>query len=97
MEKLKKKRIINPKAGSHDLSYVLRERASARIKLDMESLLTSLATRSLPSVLGAADYLGERFFHSDMARDYSCCSMYECKLDLVRVHNIDHYFLGVHG
>jgi hypothetical protein len=49
MEKLKRKRTINRKAGSHDLSYATT--VSALAKLDMESLLISLATRSLPSVL----------------------------------------------
>jgi hypothetical protein len=49
MEKSKKKRTINRKAGSHDLSYATT--ASALTKLDMESLLISLATRSLLSVL----------------------------------------------
>jgi hypothetical protein len=49
MEKLKTKRIINRKAGSHDLFHATT--ASALTKLDMESLLIFLAARSLLSVL----------------------------------------------
>lgn len=40
MEKLKRKRSINRKAGSHDLSYATM--ASALTKLDMESSLIFL-------------------------------------------------------
>ena len=60
MEKLKRKRTINRKAGSHDLSYATT--ASALTKLDMESLLIFLATFLTIRSVG-----GERFLRSDVA------------------------------
>lgn len=67
MGKSKRKRTINRKAGSHDLSYATTE----------------------PQV--------GRFLHSDVAyKDWRCCSVYECKRDLVRIRNIDHY-KGLHS
>ena len=60
MEKLKRKRTINRKAGSHDLSYATT--ASALTKLDMGSLLIFLATFLTIRSVG-----GERFLRSDVA------------------------------
>ena len=64
MEKSRRKRIINRKAGSHDLFYATT--ASALTKLDME--LTHISGRTLLAIrVGAACYLGsERFLHSDV-------------------------------
>lgn len=83
MEKLKRKRTINRKAGSHDLSYATTASALYQTRhgeLTHISGHTFLAIRSV----GATGYLGaERFLHSDVAyRDYRCCSVYECKRGL---------------
>ena len=85
MEKLKRKRIINRKAGSHDLPYATT--ASALTK-HMEILLISLAIRSVePRYLDS-----ERFLHADVAYSDSCYSVYECLRDLIpsRIHYTDH-------
>jgi hypothetical protein len=66
MEKLKRKRTINRKAGSNDLSYATT--ASALTKLDVESFLIFLATFLTIRSVGVTDYLGgERFLRSDVA------------------------------
>jgi len=63
MEKSRRKRTINRRAGSHDLSYATT--ASAFTKLDME--LTHISGHTLLAIrsVGAAGYLGgERFLQS---------------------------------
>lgn len=92
MAKLKRKRIINRKAGFHDLSYVLCGDGKCLYQTRHGELAHISGPTFLPiHFVGATGYLGgELFLHSVLAyRDYSCLSMYECKHDLVRVYNID--------
>jgi hypothetical protein len=63
MEKLKRKRTINRKAGSHDLFYATM--ASSLTKLNGEAY--SYLRPTIHSVGAAVCVGGERFLHSDVA------------------------------
>ena len=85
MGKLRRKRIINRKAGSRDLLYVLRDDGKCPYQTRHEEL-THISDHTLLAIhfVGATGYLsGEWFLHSDVAyRDYSCCSMCEFNITL---------------
>ena len=73
MEKLKRKRIVNQRAGSHDLPYVLRDNDKCPYQT-RHGELTPVSDYTLLPIrfVGATGYLGgEWFLHLDVAcRDY---------------------------
>ena len=84
MEKLKKKRTINRKAGSRDLSYVTM--VSSPTKLNRESLLISLVTRSLRPVgatPGGVSGFFSQTWRTAITVAVAQCMNYECKRDFI--------------